>query len=154
MFEHARPPCIIPILARFIHWEWYTEVLVLHLLKIEATVNIRSWSCGMFPRCAINVTGVLLLEITKPPICILHAHHRTLESLQDVYWGFKLDVVAWYSWSLKPQWTADTRTFYMATVVVHRALKHHNFCCCAWFLLLFYGGTKSWISHYDSEPFN
>ena len=108
-------------------------------LNIEATVNIRSWSCGMFPRCAINVTGVLLLEITKPPICILHAHHRTLESLQDVYWGFKLDVVAWYSWSLKPQWTADTRTFYMATVVVHRALKHHNFCCCAWFAIILWG---------------
>ena len=27
MFEHARPSCIIPILARYIHSERYTEVL-------------------------------------------------------------------------------------------------------------------------------
>ena len=59
----------------------------------EATVNIESWSCGRFSRCAMNVTGILLLETTKSQICTLYAHHRTLETLQDVYWGFKFNVV-------------------------------------------------------------
>jgi len=31
----------------------------------------------------MNVTGVLVLEITK--ISNLHAHHRTLETLYDAY---------------------------------------------------------------------
>ena len=98
MFEHARPPCIIPILARNTGNDTQRSCIC---LNIEATVNIGSWSCGMFPRCTMIITRVLLLEITKSVICILHAHHCTLESLQDVYWGFKFDVVASYGWSLR-----------------------------------------------------
>jgi len=71
-------------------------------LNIEATVNVRSWSCAIFSRCAMNVTGVVVLEITK--ISNLHAHdiivhwkpYRMFTEIFNLNWCSSL-----YSWSLR-----------------------------------------------------
>ena len=85
---------------------------------------------SMLLRCGMNVIGALLLEITKSPICSLHAHHPTLETWQVVYLGFN---VTWCGWTRRTSPVALLSACMVRALVdmAYQAVMYHNLVLCS-----------------------